>query len=187
FSAGHEAAWSIFRFGRNYPEVFPGMQFPLEAQAEFWKQMVPDWSASLPTPNPTVPALSELAQRLDGTILVSHSQSGIYPFQTAALSTKGIAGIVAIEPGACPDSSGDLQPYLKMPILVLFGDYVDQSTRWAPRLKACREFVEAANQAGGKVELVVLPEIGIKGNSHMLMQDRNSLEIADWLLAWIDR
>jgi hypothetical protein len=34
---------------------------------------------------------------------------------------------------------------------------------------------------------VVLPEIGMKGGSHMLMQDRNSLEIADWLLAWIDR
>jgi pimeloyl-ACP methyl ester carboxylesterase len=187
FQPGREAAWTIFRFGPEYPKPFSGMQFPLDAQDELWKQMVPDWSASLPTPNPTVPALSELAARLDGTVLVSHSQSGIYPFQTAALSAKGVAGIVAIEPGGCPDASGDLQPYRKMPILVLFGDYVDQSTRWAPRLKACREFAEAANKAGGKVELVVLPEIGIKGNSHMLMQDRNSLEIADWLLAWIDR
>ena len=33
----------------------------------------------------------------------------------------------------------------------------------------------------------MLPEIGMHGNSHMLMQDRNSLEIADWLLAWIAR
>src|SRR5439155_24596622 len=66
FAAGHEAAWTIFRFGPEYPKVFPGMQFPLESQAEFWKQMVPDWSASLPTPNPTVAALSELAIRLDG-------------------------------------------------------------------------------------------------------------------------
>jgi hypothetical protein len=163
------------------------MQFPLEAQAEFWKQMVPDWMASLPTPNPTVPALSELAIKLDGTVLMSHSQSGIYPFQTAALSTRGIAAIVAIEPGACPAATGDLTPYLKMPILVLFGDYVDLSPRWSPRLKGCRQFVAAANQAGGNTELVLLPEIGIKGNSHMLMQDRNSLEIADWLLAWIDK
>ena len=38
---------------------------------------------------------------------------------------------------------------------------------------------EAANKAGGKVENVVLPEIGIRGNSHLLMQDWNSLEIAD--------
>jgi len=183
FSAGQEAAWAIFRFGPEYPKVFPGMQFPLEAQEEFWKQMVSDWSATLPTPNPTVPALSVLAKKLNGTILISHSQSGIYPFQTAALDTTGIAGIVSIEPGGCPPATDDLAPYLKMPILVLFGDYVDQSSRWAPRLKVCREFVEAVRLRGGKTELVVLPEIGIKGNSHMLMQDRNSLEIADWLEA----
>src|SRR5258708_4071268 len=187
FSAGQEAAWAIFRFGPEYPKVFPGMQFPLEAQEEFWKQMVSDWSATLPSPNPTVPALSMLANKLNGTILISHSQSGIYPFQTAALDTKGIAGIVSIEPGGCPAATSDLAPYLKMPILVLFGDYVDLSSRWAPRLKVCREFVEAVRLRGGRTELVVLPEIGIKGNSHMLMQDRNSLEIADWLEAWIDK
>src|SRR5262245_46182107 len=98
FSAGQEAAWAIFRFGPEYPEVYEGMQFPLEAQEEFWKQMVPDWLATLPTPNPTVNALSQLSIRLDGAILVSHSASGIYPFQTASLDTRGIAGIMAIEP-----------------------------------------------------------------------------------------
>lgn len=185
FSAGHEPAWAIFRFGAEHPQVFPGMLFPLEAQGEFWKQMVPDWLNSLPTPNPTVPALSELAGMLDGTVLVSHSQSGIYPFQTAALSRAGIAGIVSIEPGACPAANGDLAPYRGLPILVLFGDYVDLSPRWAPRLKACRDFVQAMNAADGKAELVVLPDMGIRGNSHMLMQDRNSLEIADWLVGWI--
>ena len=187
FSAGHEAAWAIFRFGDEYPKVFPGMQFPLDAQDEFWKQMVPDWIASMVTPNPTVPALSELAKRLNGTVLMSHSQSGVYPFQTVALDTTGVAAIVSIEPGTCPAATGDLKPYLKLPILVLFGDYVDLSPRWAPRLKACREFVEATNKAGGRAELVVLPEIGIRGNSHMLMQDRNSLEIAAWLTKWIDQ
>jgi len=186
FSAGHEPAWAIFRFGPEYPKVFPGMQFPLDAQAEFWKQMVPDWSAALPTPNPTVPALSALAIKLGRTVLISHSQSGVYPFQTAALNTQGIAGIVAIEPGACPAVTDDMTPFTKMPILVLFGDYVDLSPRWAPRLKQCKAFVETANKAGGKAELVELPTIGIHGNSHMLMQDRNSLVIADWLSNWID-
>jgi pimeloyl-ACP methyl ester carboxylesterase len=187
FSAGHEPAWAIFRFGRQYPEVFPGMLFPLEAQAEFWKQMVPDWLNAQPTPNPTVPALSQLSQQLGGNILVSHSQSGIYPFQTAALNRAGIAGIIAIEPGACPEATGDLKPYAGLPVLVMFGDYVDESPRWAPRLKSCREFITAANAAGGKAELLLLPDIGIRGNSHMLMQDRNSLQIADLLMTWIER
>ena len=188
FSAGHESAWAIFRFGAEYPKVFGGMQFPLEAQGEFWKQMVPDWSAALPVPNPTVPALSELAKRLKDAVLISHSQSGIYPFQTAALDRTGLRALVAIEPAACPDpAKDDLAPYKDLPILVLFGDYVDQSPRWAPRLKLCRAFVAAANAAGGRAELILLPEIGIHGNSHMLMQDKNSLDIADWLSGWLDK
>ncbi len=187
FSAGHEPAWAIFRFGPQYPDVFPGMQFPLEAQAEFWKQMVPDWSFSLPTPNPTVPDLSALAQRLGGTVLVSHSQAGIYPFQVAALSTKGVAGIVALEPGACPAATDDMTPFKGLPILVLWGDNVDQSARWAPRLAQCRAFVKAADAAGGKAELVLLPDVGLKGNSHMMMLDRDNLDVADWILGWIGR
>jgi pimeloyl-ACP methyl ester carboxylesterase len=187
YAVSHEEAWTIFRFGPEYPKTFAGLQFPIDAQSEFWKQMVPDWIETLPTPNPTVPALSELARRLQGTILISHSQSGIYPFQTAALSTTGISGIVAIEPGACPVATDSVTPYTRMPILVLFGDYVDRSARWAPRLKACRDFAQAVNKAGGTVEVVLLPDAGFHGNSHMLMQDRNSLEVADWLLAWIDR
>jgi len=31
-----------------------------------------------------------------------------------------------------------------------------------------------------------LPKLGLKGNSHMLMQDRNSFEIADLVIEWID-
>ena len=43
----------------------------------------------------------------------------------------------------------------------------------------------ALNAAGGKAEVLVLPEIGIHGNSHMLMQDNNSLQIAAMLDTWI--
>jgi len=32
-----------------------------------------------------------------------------------------------------------------------------------------------------------LPALGIKGNSHMLMQDRNSDQLADLVISWIDR
>jgi hypothetical protein len=184
FAAGHESAWAIFRFGKEYPQTMPGKRYPIAAQAEFWKQMVPESIASLPMPNPTVPGLTELAQKIGNTVLMNHSQSGIYPFQTAVLGQKGIAAIVAIELGACPTPPDDLKPYVGLPILVLFGDYVDEFPRWAPRLANCRAF---ANAAGGKAEVLVLPEIGIKGNRHMLMQDNNSLDIADILLDWIGK
>lgn len=31
-----------------------------------------------------------------------------------------------------------------------------------------------------------LPAMGFHGNSHMMMMDRNNIEIADLLLKWID-
>ena len=30
------------------------------------------------------------------------------------------------------------------------------------------------------------PDRGIRGNSHMIMQDKNNLQIADLILQWID-
>ena len=187
FAASHESAWVIFRFGPQYPKLFEGQQFPVASQKALWQQMVPDWLNAMPTPNPTVPALSQLSKQLKKTVLMSHSQSGIYPFQTASLDTTGIAGIVSIEPGACPAATGNLTPYTKMPVMVLFGDYVELAPRWAPRLVACREFVKKVNEAGGRAELLVLPEIGIRGNTHMLMQDLNSIQIADLLGSWIEQ
>ena len=48
-----------------------------------------------------------------------------------------------------------------------------------------KQLVGFINAAGGKAELLVLPDIGIKGNSHMLMQDRNNAEIAEVIQKWL--
>ena len=132
--------------------VHPGMRFPLDAQGEFWKQMVPDWLFSLPTPNPTVPQLSALARQLGGAVLMSHSQSGIYPLpdsrarhggrrggrrRRAERVPRGRRGHGSVHEDA---DHGALRGSLRL----------DITLRWAPRLKACREFVAAANKAGGK-------------------------------------
>ena len=42
-----------------------------------------------------------------------------------------------------------------------------------------------SRRRGGTVDWINLPEIGIKGNSHMLMQDMNSAEIADVIQKWL--
>ena len=187
FQASHEGAWAIFRFGNRFPEVHPGLRFPISAQNGLWQQMVPDWLNAQPTPNPTVPLLADLAQRLGRTVLISHSQSGIYPFQAVRHNPAGIAGLISVEPGACPDANADVTPYLRTPMLVVWGDYVPGAPRWAPRLANCRAFVAKVTAAGGKAEQLVLPDVGIRGNSHMLMQDDNSLEIAGMLVDWINR
>jgi hypothetical protein len=40
--------------------------------------------------------------------------------------------------------------------------------------------------AGGDAQMLNPPERGIRGNSHMIMQDTNNLQIADLILQWID-
>ena len=40
--------------------------------------------------------------------------------------------------------------------------------------------------AGGQAEMLAPPDRGIRGNSHMIMQDKNNLQIADLILQWID-
>ena len=65
-----------------------------------------------------------------------------------------------------------------IPTLVLYGDFIEQDARWPTIRRNGVAFADAVNKAGGKVEVVDLPKIGIKGNSHMLMMDKNSSEIA---------
>lgn len=162
-SAGHRAAPAILRLGREYPQVYPRMRFPLAAQGEFWKQMMPDSLAALPTANPTVPALPALAQPTGGAVWISHSRPGIYPFLTVALRLQGIAAFARIEPG------DGLAPYNGLPVLVLFGGHMDKSPRWAPRPVNGRAFVAATYKSGDRAELSVLADTDIHGNARMLM------------------
>jgi hypothetical protein len=73
---------------------------------------------------------------------------------------------------------------------VIFGDHLADApppfgATWAASLKNCRALVQLINNAGGDATLVHLPEIGIHGNSHMMMQDKNNLQVADVVLTWI--
>ncbi|HEX2829758.1 MAG TPA: hypothetical protein VHP37_25655 [Burkholderiales bacterium] len=47
--------------------------------------------------------------------------------------------------------------------------------------------MNAVSSAGGKVEIVDLPKAGIRGNSRMIMMDRNSDQVAGVIQAWLER
>jgi hypothetical protein len=42
------------------------------------------------------------------------------------------------------------------------------------------------NEAGGNGTMLELTEIGVFGNTHMLMQDNNSAEIAASIITWVN-
>ena len=191
-NATHQVAWSVFRFGPTFGTPFPDQQFPVDALDEFNKQVIPDLNALLPTPSPTWTNMAALAVRLRGAVLMGHSESGFFPEQAALIDPSGIKGMVSIEM-PCPTLSGEqIVQLAKIPTLVMFGDHLSDMpaggvANWAMSFDSCNAFVAAVNKAGGDAEMMHLPALGIRGNSHMLMQDRNSDQLADLVLAWIDK
>jgi hypothetical protein len=57
--------------------------------------------------------------------------------------------------------------------------------RWATFKKIDTEYANAIKAAGGTVDWINLPEIGIKGNGHMMMQDQNNMQVADVIQKWL--
>ena len=119
-------------------------------------------------------------------MLLVHSQGGAFGFKVAEQRPDKIKAIVAVE-SATAGNVGKAVALKNTPALMLFGDYVDQHPRWATFKKIDLEYADAVRGGGGTVDVINLPDLGIKGNSHMLMQDKNSLQIADLLLGWIDK
>src|SRR5205807_6601451 len=117
------------RFGPKLGESFKDGQFPVEALAELSKQAVPDISAILPMNNPNNKALSDLATQLKGAVLLGHSQSGSFPLEAALIDSANVKGAIVIEPGGIRSNYTDKQiaTLAKLPILVVFGDHLDDS------------------------------------------------------------
>ena len=118
----------------------------MTALDELSKQGVPDVSfgGGIPTPNPTLKALSDLAGQLNGAVLMGHSQSGSFPLAAALLNPAAMKGLVLVEPGTCPANytAEQIATLAKVPILVVFGDYRDTPTgmpalpTWQARFEA---------------------------------------------------
>jgi pimeloyl-ACP methyl ester carboxylesterase len=189
-----EVVWPNFRFGLKPGQPFPDSQFPVAAVDELAKQGVPDMSFGLPRPNPTFKALSDLATELKGAVLMGHSQSGAFPLEAALLNPTAARGLVLIEPGACPGNYTDAQikTLAAIPVLAVFGDHRDTPTgigirpSWQLSFESCQALIGRLKAAGGHAQMLSPSETGIGGNSHMIMQDRNNLLIADLILRWID-
>jgi hypothetical protein len=162
---------------------------------ELSKQSIPDLNSALPAANPSYNALAHLSSQLKRTVLMGHSQGGRFPLEAALVNPIGIAGLVLVEPGSCPAGYTDQQiaTLAKIPILVVFGDHLADAPTgiatlqsWQAPFDGCRAFITRVNGAGGQSQMLYPPDHGIRGNSHMIMQDKNNLEIADLILKWID-
>ena len=190
--ATEQMAWWIFRIGPKPGEAFADQRFPMAYIDQMWKQVIPDLSAAVATPTPTLARLAELSNDLGGAVLIGHSQSGFFPEGAALSDPKGVRAMISLEPGGCSAATlkdAEWATLAKIPTIVVFGDHLGDIplTNWTDAFKDCSVYVEKIKSMGGDATLLSLPAIGIKGNGHMFMQDNNSLQIADLMLDWIDK
>lgn len=185
-----ELAWALFRFGPSYGSAHANGQFPTTAMAAFAAQGVPFAEAMLEGGGmATAPrALAALLDRIGPAIVMVHSLAGPFADALVELRPQLVKAVVNIE-GAQNVVPTDKQiaAYRGIPVLELFGDHLDAPVFTAkPRHEARKAVVARINQnEGGRATLLRLPEVGIHGNSHMLMQDRNNLQVADHVLGWL--
>ncbi len=186
-------AWKVFRFGPELGKAWPDIQFPVEAINEFSKQVIPDMiETQVPsllgeliepeTKNPTVANVADLAADLGGAILVGHSQSAGFPTQAVLKGKGGIKGLIQLETGCFSNLTDEqVKALAEVPILVVIGDYMGSNPA-----SACEKEMEQIKVAGGDITFLSLPDVGIKGSTHMFMQGQENIRVADVLIDWID-
>jgi len=190
--ADHQFAWRVFRFGPSYGEVWPDEQFPVEHVDQLYKEMIPDLNSLLPSANPTWTNMGKLAVQLGGGVRMGHSESGFFPARAAMLNPAGIKGLLLTE-GTCLTTTSataltpaDMATLAKIPTLILWGDHVASEAPGTP-FGDCKIYAQLIKDAGGDITFTHLPKMGIFGNSHMFMLDKNNLQVADVILKWLDQ
>ena len=205
-----------FRMG-CWPQLHEDGQFPKDSASldQFFRQMTPNTGAF--DGKVIASAMSALFHRMGNGILVTHSQGGGPGWLTAILNSKVKAIVsyepgsdfVFPEdeipaPMKCSDSYGfldakgvpmsEFKALTRIPIIIYYGDYIPEkptmdwaADHWRVRLQMARLFVDCINRHGGHAEVVHLPDLGIKGNSHFLFAEKNNLQLAKMLDEWINK
>ena len=160
---------------------YPGMQFPAEAYGQLMKQGVPRW---VTTDNEIIKAYIELVDKVCPCAVLVHSQSGTFGYKVLEARPDKVKALVAVE----PTLGGDVNKIASVkstPIVVIIGDNAKEHPRWKAIRQNSVKYGEAFKAAGGSFDLIDLPDVGIKGNSHMVMMDKNSDQVADLIQKWL--
>lgn len=189
-------AWESFRIGPEYHtdphkrETFKNSQYPKEAFEKSMLAAIPRWSSNSAA---IQAAYDEYVQTVGEVVIISHSQGCAFAAHTALKYPHLVKALVFVEAAAMPDPADyDLNRIKDIPQLFLWGDFLDMYPTWnktdkdiASYYKKVRRYFETLRTTNSHAEWLELPDIGIHGNTHMLMHDKNSLEIAALIQQWL--
>jgi pimeloyl-ACP methyl ester carboxylesterase len=163
--------------------VRPGSQFPVaDGYDNFTKQVVPRWTS---TDNAVIAAYTALVDKVCPCVVLIHSQAGQFGLKVAEARPDKVKALVLVEPAGVGDPAQAAR-LKNMPIVAVFGDYIEQDARWPQIKKNAIDFLDLVKQAGGNYDVIDLPKIGITGNTHMMMMDKNNLVVAGVIQKWLE-
>ena len=203
-----------FRIGQ-WPNYYDNVAVPRDeaSRTQFLQQITPD-TGKFDT-KVVADAMVAVMERAGEGILITHSAGGGPGWLTAAHSdkVKGVIalepGTFPFPKGEAPKaeattspfpaagmevSEEDFQKLLKIPMAVYFGDNIITGDKpdkhwgldnWRVRLNLAKKWETVMKKHGGDVQVIVLPEIGIKGNTHFLMADLNNEQVANVMEKWM--
>lgn len=173
FRIGPEAGSDDIASGELHP--YPNTRFPWHYFSSFCQQMVPRWTH---TNHAMMAAFQALLLKLGRASIICHSQAGPLALQLAAKMPDEVKALVALEPAGIPEETVD---HYQTPSLIILGGNLESSQRWQALCKKIQAFCVRYPCA----QLLPLESLGIYGNSHMLMMDNNSEDIAQRVHHWL--
>ncbi|MBI08788.1 MAG: esterase [Rhodospirillaceae bacterium] len=181
FRVGPVGSWHAEEAERS---TYDGQRFPVDAFDSFVRQTVPRWTVNDVA---TQTAYDQLVQRVGPAVLMSHSQSGNFGFTAALHAPDKVSAVIGIEPSGTPlPDVVDVSKVRDIPHLVVWGDFIEEGTRWPDYQNRIKTYRDALQAAGGSLDIIDLPALGIRGNSHFPMMDDNSDTVAALVQEWIE-
>lgn len=182
--------WEVFRIGppgsynaAGGPAAFPGTQFPVGAFTTFAQSAAPRFPISTAREDGDLDAL---VKSVCPCILLTHSASGRAGLAAAQRWPVAIKAVISIEPSGAPadiPGGGSLPPHL-----FVWGDFLSPSETdksWQEEVDAAERYSALLKGHATRADWISLPALGLRGNSHLVMLDKNSDAIAGLIAQWL--
>lgn len=184
--------WTTYRIGPRYGVGYEGSRFDLSKYDNLIKMHVPRWTSS----NDMVQAAYDeyFGSLTEGCIILAHSQGGLFSLNSAVKDGKNIKGFILVESSSTLDVNvTDVSGLKDIPFLFIYGDFIGpefciDGYEWPGNFAyygTMRNLHNRIQELGGDSTWLHLPEIGIRGNTHAMMVENNSRQIADIICGWI--
>lgn len=175
--------WRRWGFGSSQGNPYTDAQFPTDSFADFALNYPYLGTSTFRYEN----AISAVIDSIKGKVwLLSHSAGTQSAVLAAHQKKTQVNGLILIEPAGPPDST-DFPDFNGFHMFGVYGDYISSRNQTSRKL-AVEAVSKLFQNAGGIADVVSLPEDSlVKGNSHLLMQDKNSYYVFDIIDHWLQQ